>query len=256
VAVHGARAALVERPAAAAAALGGAAADALLGALRDDDCRVRHAAAQLLSACGHYAPSLARPRLGAALPALLAATAPRPELVRTVDLGPFKHIVDDGAPLRTAAFECLATLADACPGDVAAAAGAAAAQALASGCADAYDVRLGAHAALAKLAAAAPACLAPQLEALAEALDATLAAKLKQDAVKQEADRHDDMQRSALRAADALVRAPGAAAHPRVAQLLAKTLQAGPLAAKYAAIAAEARKSGAAAAGGDAMDTA
>jgi cullin-associated NEDD8-dissociated protein 1 len=256
VAVHGARAALVERPDAAAAALTGAAADELLAALRDEDFRVRHAAAQLLSACGHYAPALARPRLAAALPALLAATAALPSLVRTVDLGPFKHVVDDGAPLRTAAFECLATLVDACPGDVAAAAGGGAAAALAAGCADAYDVRLGAHAALAKLAVAAPACLAPQLEALAEALDATLGAKLKAEAVKQEADRHDDMQRSALRAADALVKAPGAAAHPRVAQLLAKTLMAGPLAPKYAAIAAETKTGGAAATGGDAMDTA
>jgi hypothetical protein len=63
------------------------------------------------------------------------------------------------------------------------------------------------------------------------------------------------MQRSALRAADALVKAPGAAAHPRVQQLLTKTLTAGPLASKYAAIAAEAQHRGAALQG-DAMDTA
>jgi cullin-associated NEDD8-dissociated protein 1 len=49
------------------------------------------------------------------LPVLYEATRPDPRLIRVVDLGPFKHKIDDGLPLRKAAFQCLDTLLQVAP---------------------------------------------------------------------------------------------------------------------------------------------
>lgn len=38
----------------------------------------------------------------------------QPELIREVDLGPFKHKVDDGLEIRKASYECMYTLLDSC----------------------------------------------------------------------------------------------------------------------------------------------
>ena len=49
------------------------------------------------------------------LPALFAHTKPNPALVREIDYGAFKQTVDDGKPLRKAAYQTLSTLLDVSP---------------------------------------------------------------------------------------------------------------------------------------------
>ena len=51
---------------------------------------------------------------GAVLPQLYNETQKRKELIREVEMGPFKHEVDDGLDLRKAAFECMYTLLEKC----------------------------------------------------------------------------------------------------------------------------------------------
>lgn len=72
-----------------------------LSLVSDADPGVRRAAVVSLSAVAHTKPALlaspgvggAAPPLTALLPPLYEQTVVRPELIRTVDLGPFKHRV-------------------------------------------------------------------------------------------------------------------------------------------------------------------
>jgi len=52
---------------------------------------------------------------GLILPILYKETVPDEKYVRTVDLGCFKHKVDDGLPLRKAAYQALATILEVAP---------------------------------------------------------------------------------------------------------------------------------------------
>lgn len=220
--------------------------------LRDEDRDVRRAAVQTLSAAAHAAPALARPILADALPAVFEQTVIDQSSVRVVDLGPFKHTVDDGLELRKAAFECCDTLLDAClPADSLANGGESVSgcasgyvAALVTGLGDHYDVKMVSHALLAKLATrpGASTVLLQRLKELVDPMGKTLTAKLKGDAVKQEIDRNEDLVRSCLRAVDACeAHLAGASNDPAFAEFIAKTVNGERTAAKYAAIKAEAK---------------
>lgn len=220
--------------------------------LRDEDRDVRRAAVQTLSAAAHARPALARPILVDALPAVFQQTVIDKSSVRVVDLGPFKHTVDDGLELRKAAFECCDTLLETClPADSLANGGESVSgcasgyvAALVTGLGDHYDVKMVSHALLAKLATrpGASAVLLQRLKELVDPMGKTLTAKLKGDAVKQEIDRNEDLVRSCLRAVDACeAHLAGASNDPAFAEFIAKTVNGERTAAKYAAIKAEAK---------------
>jgi len=74
------------------------------------DLAVRRQALVMLNACAHHRPSLIAPLVAEAVPKL--RTVVDLKLERVVDLGPFKHKVDDGLPVRKAAIACVATFLD------------------------------------------------------------------------------------------------------------------------------------------------
>ncbi|CAH2045730.1 unnamed protein product, partial [Thlaspi arvense] len=202
--------------------------------IKDGDRHVRRAAVSALSTFAHYKPSLIKGLLPELLPLLYDQTVIKKELIRTVDLGPFKHVVDDGLELRKAAFECVFTLLDSCldqlnPSSFII-------PFLKSGLEDHYDLKMLCHLILSLLADKCPSAVLAVLDSLVEPLQKTINFKPKQDAVKQEHDRNEDMIRSALRAVSSLDRISGVDYSHKFKSLMAEMKRSEPLWGKYQTI--------------------
>jgi cullin-associated NEDD8-dissociated protein 1 len=77
--------------------------------LQDSDLDVRRATLLMVNAAVHYTPSLILPHLEhLVLPHLLVLLSLKQR--REVQMGPFKHIVDDALPLRKSALTCFETM--------------------------------------------------------------------------------------------------------------------------------------------------
>ncbi|KAL2477649.1 Cullin-associated NEDD8-dissociated protein 1 [Forsythia ovata] len=179
--------------------------------IKDHDRHVRRAAVLALSTAAHNKPNLIKGLLPELLPLLYDQTVIKKELIRTVDLGPFKHTVDDGLELRKAAFECVDTLLDSCLDQVNPSSFIV--PYLLSGLDDHYDVKMPCHLILSKLSDKCPAAVLAVLDSLVDPLQKTINFRTKQDAVKQEVDRNEDMIRSALRTIASLNRISGDCSH-------------------------------------------
>lgn len=202
----------------------------MLNHMQDQDRHVRKAAVQLLSTAAHNKPGLILDHLPSVLPLLYQQTTLNPALVREVDLGPFKHKIDDGLELRKAAFECMDVLLERCkdrinmPEFI---------THLEQGLQDHYDVKMPCHLLLAKLAAAAPGPVLTSLDRLVGPLEKTLTTRLRGEPVKQEVDRNEDMVRSCLRGIEAVNCIPNVNSCAQFKQFMSRTVLTGAMAAKY-----------------------
>ncbi|KAK8461639.1 hypothetical protein SEVIR_1G073800v4 [Setaria viridis] len=205
--------------------------------IKDSDRHVRRAAVLALSTAAHNKPSLIKGLLPELLPLLYDQTVIKQELIRTVDLGPFKHVVDDGLELRKAAFECVDTLLDSCLDQVNPSSFIV--PFLLSGLGDHYDVKMPCHLILSKLADKCPSAVLAVLDSIVEPIEKTINHKPKGDAVKQEVDRNEDMIRSALRAISSLSRISGSDYSIRFKNLMNKIVSTPALAEKYNSVRSE-----------------
>ncbi|CAI7780752.1 unnamed protein product, partial [Closterium sp. NIES-54] len=205
--------------------------------LRDSDRHVRRAAVLALTTAAHNKPGLVEDLLPELLPLLYDQMRVKPEMIRTVDLGPFKHTVDDGLELRKAAFDCMDTLLSTCLHRIQPAAFIT--PFLISGLSDNYDVKMPCHLVLAKLAEkCAPSVLAV-VEALVDPLEKTVTTRVKADAVKQEVDRNEDMIRSTLRAVHALSKISNVESSTRFKTFMTNVVRVGPVGNLYNQIRSE-----------------
>eukprot|EP00741_Cyanophora_paradoxa_P025544 tig00000383_g24650.t1 len=224
---------------------------AFLRLIADPDLKVRRAALLTLNSAAHSKPRLIRDMLAGLLPALYGETVKKPELIRQVDLGPFKHVVDDGLEIRKAAFECMDTLLDSCLDRLDTHPFLAR---IVEGLRDHYDIKVLCHLMLQKLATAAPSAVLAALDSLVDPLKETVTASVKENAVKQELERNEDVIRSALRAVDALARIPDVETCARFDDFLQHVVKSGKLLEKFTAIRLESEAADTAHTAGDHMD--
>ncbi|NXI58463.1 CAND1 protein, partial [Chloroceryle aenea] len=186
-----------------------------LKTLQDPDLNVRRVALAMFNSAAHNKPSLIRELLGAALPSLYNETKVRRELIREVQMGPFKHTVDDGLDVRKAAFECMYTLLESCLDrlDIYEYL-----NHVEDGLKDHYDIRMLTFIMLARLSTLCPSAVLQRLERLIEPLRATCSTKVKAGSVKQEFEKQDELKRSAMRAVAALLTIPEVEKSPVMAE--------------------------------------
>ncbi|XP_014246740.1 cullin-associated NEDD8-dissociated protein 1 isoform X2 [Cimex lectularius] len=188
-----------------------------LKALEDPDLNVRRVALVAFNSAAHNKPSLVRDLLDSVLPQLYLETNIRKALIREVEMGPFKHIVDDGLDIRKAAFECMYTLLDACLDrldifDFL--------NHLEHGLKDHYDIKMLTYLMVARLAQLVPTAVLQRLEGLVEPLKHTCTLKVKANSVKQEYEKQDELKRSAMRAVAALLTIPDADKNPHLSEFV------------------------------------
>lgn len=188
-----------------------------LKTLEDPDLSVRRVALVAFNSAAHNKPSLIRDLLRSTLPHLYNETQKRKELIREVEMGPFKHEVDDGLDLRKAAFECMYTLLDTCVDRLDIFEFLSHVQ---DGLKDHYDIKMLTYLMVMRAAQLCPVAVLTRLDKLVEPLKATVTTKVKANAVKQEYEKQDELKRSALRAVATLAHVPGADKHPQMNDFL------------------------------------
>lgn len=188
-----------------------------LKTLQDPDLNVRRVALITFNSAAHNKPSLIRELLDAILPHLYHETKVRKELIREVEMGPFKHTLDDGLDIRKAAFECMYTLLDSCLDrlDIFEFL-----NHVEDGLKDHYDIKMLTYLMLVRLAHLCPNAVLQKLDRLVEPLRTTCTTKVKAHSVKQEFEKQDELKRSAMRAVASLLSITDSGKNPIVNEFL------------------------------------
>lgn len=170
--------------------------DILARMLRDPELENRRLALTTLNSAAHNKPDLIIPNLNTLLPFVMAESIVKPELIREVTMGPFKHKIDDGLELRKSAYETLYSLMETAFSRI---------NILdfydriIAGLKDEHDIRALCNLMLTKLVVLDPDETARRLAAMAGCFRTILSIKLKDNAVKQELEKQEEASRSVLR---------------------------------------------------------
>jgi cullin-associated NEDD8-dissociated protein 1 len=171
--------------------------------LGETDLENRRLALTTLNSAAHNKPDLILPHLSQLLPFVMKETVPDPKLIREVQMGPFKHKVDDGLEIRKSAYETLYALLESAfplldiPSFY---------DRIIEGIKDDHDIRTLSTLMLQKLIVLAPEQTQARLEVLVEPFRGVLGQKPKENAVKQEIEKMNEERRDVVRVSVALAR--------------------------------------------------
>ncbi|GAA5932570.1 hypothetical protein JCM1841_004316 [Sporobolomyces salmonicolor] len=195
--------------------------------MHDPDLGVRRLALASLNSAAHNKPHLVRDHLSTLLPELYAQTVVDESLIRIVEMGPFKHKVDDGLDIRKSAYECMHSLLDTCLKQIEL-------QAYLSrviaGLSDEEEVKKLCYVMLVKLAQVAPTAVTQRLDETVPAFTETLGVVLKDNATKQEAERTLELQKSTIRCIAVLNRLASPASTPKFSTYISTVVANGKMA--------------------------
>ncbi|KAL8835756.1 MAG: hypothetical protein Q9170_003188 [Blastenia crenularia] len=163
--------------------------------LNDDNLENRRLALGVLNSATHNKSEMILPNLKNLLPLVMKESSIKPELIREVQMGPFKHKVDDGLDVRKSAYETLYTLMEAAysrisPVDLF--------DRIIAGLGDEHEIKILSNLMLSKLVDLDPEETGRHLDAIAERYRAILTFKPKENAVKQEVEKLQQANKSVL----------------------------------------------------------
>ena len=171
----------------------------LVQMLHDPDLENRRLALTTFNSAMHNKPDIILPALDQLLPMAMRETVIKPELVREVQMGPFKHKVDDGLEIRKSAYETVYALLETAFSKLAPTDLSDCYDRIVAGISDEHDVRILCNLMLTKLMVLAPTETHQRLEAIAEHFRAVLSVKAKDNAVKQEIEKLQESQKGVVK---------------------------------------------------------
>ena len=167
--------------------------------LGDADVENRRLAVTTLSAAIQNKPGFVIPHLGQIFPLVIAESYIKPELVKTVSIGPFKHNEDSGIDLRKAAYSSMYQMLDV-PAALARVSIPSIYDRIIDGIVDDQDVRTLCLHVIGRLSVLDPAETRRRLSSMAERFRVVLGQKIKENAVKQEIEKVNEANSVVVRA--------------------------------------------------------
>ncbi|KAK0635807.1 armadillo-type protein [Bombardia bombarda] len=175
--------------------------DMLKTMLEDPEMEIRRHAMSTFNSASHNKPELILPHLNQLMPYVMNETVVKPELVREVQMGPFKHIIDDGLEVRKAAYETLYALMETAFSRISIID---LYDRIVAGLSDDNDIRALCNLMVSKLVYIDADETTRRLDSIADAFRKTLSHKLKDTAVKQEIEKQEEANKAVLRTTELL----------------------------------------------------